>query len=84
MRDILMENTGRFAGRPARQQCAAVGRARHGQVLAGQGGHASINLERKPADRLKLIEIHREDIERPAGPLMDLLRGSSSTHRVLR
>jgi predicted AAA+ superfamily ATPase len=38
--------------------------------------HASINLDREPADRLKLIEIHREDIESlPA--LMDLLRGSS-------
>ena len=34
---------------------------------------ASINANRKPAERLKLIEIHREDIESlPA--LMDLVR----------
>src|SRR5260370_17792102 len=37
--------------------------------------HASINEDRKPSDRLKLIEIHREDIESlPA--LMALLRTS--------
>ena len=40
-----------------------------------KAAHASINVGRKPADRLKLIEIHREDIETlPA--LMDLLRSS--------
>jgi predicted AAA+ superfamily ATPase len=40
-----------------------------------KAAHASINANRKPADRLKLIEIHREDIESlPA--LMDLLRSS--------
>ena len=38
--------------------------------------HANINIDRKPADRLKLIEIHREDIESLPG-LMDLLRNSS-------
>ena len=37
VRDILVENTERFATRPAGQQCAAVGRARHGQIVAGQG-----------------------------------------------
>ena len=37
--------------------------------------HANINIDRKPADRLKLIEIHREDIESLPG-LMDLLRSS--------
>src|SRR6202044_3677090 len=40
-----------------------------------KAAHASINLNRKPADRLKLIEIHREDIESlPA--LMDILRNA--------
>ncbi len=40
-----------------------------------KAAHASINAGRKPADRLKLIEIHREDIESlPA--LMELLRRS--------
>ena len=38
VRDLLVENTRRFARAPPRQQCAAVGRARHGQVVAGQGG----------------------------------------------
>ena len=38
VRDILLENTRRFAAGLAGQQRAAVGRARHGQELAGQGG----------------------------------------------
>ena len=60
--------------RPARQQRAAVGRARHGQVLAGQGRPCRHQREPEAAERpLKLIEIHREDIESlPA--LMALLR----------
>ena len=37
MRDTLIENTERFATRAAGQQCAALGRARHGQIVAGQG-----------------------------------------------
>ena len=53
--------------RPARQQRAAVGRARHGQVVARQGGArrgapASWGSERKGKPDLKLVEIHREDI----------------------
>jgi uncharacterized protein len=41
-----------------------------------KAAQASINADRKPAARMKLIEIHREDIESlPA--LMDLLRGSA-------
>jgi uncharacterized protein len=40
-----------------------------------KAAHASINVTREPTDRLKLIEIHREDIESlPA--LMALLRTS--------
>ena len=41
-----------------------------------KAAHADINLKRKPADKLKLIEIHREDIESLPG-LMDRLRSSS-------
>ena len=37
-RDTLVQNTTPLRRRPARQQCAAVGRARHGQELAGEGG----------------------------------------------
>jgi predicted AAA+ superfamily ATPase len=40
-----------------------------------KAAHASINFDRKPAERLKLIEIHREDIE-SLPVLMDLLRSS--------
>jgi predicted AAA+ superfamily ATPase len=38
--------------------------------------HANINANREPEDRLKLIEIHREDIESLPG-LMELLRASN-------
>ena len=37
-RDTLAGQYAPFCRRPARQQCAALGRARHGQELAGQGG----------------------------------------------
>jgi uncharacterized protein len=75
VRDILIENTERFAnGLPANNVLlwGARGMGKSSLVKAAQ---ASINADRKPAARLKLIEIHREDIESlPA--LMDLLRGS--------
>jgi predicted AAA+ superfamily ATPase len=75
MRDILIENTERFAnGLPANNALlwGARGMGKSSLVKATQ---ASINLDRKPSERLKLIEIHREDIESlPA--LMELLRDS--------
>jgi predicted AAA+ superfamily ATPase len=75
MRDILIENTERFAdGLPA-NNALLWGARGMGKSSLVKATHASINLDRKPADRLKLIEIHREDIESlPA--LMDLLRAS--------
>src|SRR3989454_1512358 len=76
MRDILVENTERFAdGLPA-NNALLWGARGMGKSSLVKAAHASINLERKPADRLKLIEIHREDIESLPG-LMDLLRCSS-------
>jgi len=76
VRDILIENTERFAdGLPA-NNALLWGARGMGKSSLVKAAHASINLNRKPADRLKLIEIHREDIESlPA--LMDLLRASS-------
>ncbi len=76
MRDILIENTERFAdGLPA-NNALLWGARGMGKSSLVKAAHASINVDRKPADRLKLIEIHREDIESlPA--LMDLLRASS-------
>ena len=75
MRDILIENTERFAdGLPA-NNALLWGARGMGKSSLVKATHASINVNRKPADRLKLIEIHREDIESlPA--LMDLLRAS--------
>jgi predicted AAA+ superfamily ATPase len=75
MRDILIENTERFAdGLPA-NNALLWGARGMGKSSLVKAAHASINVDRKPADRLKLIEIHREDIESlPA--LMDLLRAS--------
>lgn len=75
MRDILVENTERFAdGLPA-NNALLWGARGMGKSSLVKASHASLNLNRKPADKLKLIEIHREDIETlPA--LMDLLRDS--------
>jgi uncharacterized protein len=76
MRDILMENTERFAdGLPA-NNALLWGARGMGKSSLVKATHASINVDRKPADRLKLIEIHREDIESLPG-LMELLRSSS-------
>ena len=86
VRDTLLENTERFAARPAGQQRPALGRARHGQVVAGQGRPCAGQRRRRRhgPPPLKLVEIHREDIESlPA--LMALLRaGAVPLHRVLR
>lgn len=76
MRDILIENTERFAdGLPA-NNALLWGARGMGKSSLVKAAHADINRKRKPADRLKLIEIHREDIESLPG-LMDLLRNSS-------
>jgi uncharacterized protein len=75
MRDILIENTERFAdGLPA-NNALLWGARGMGKSSLVKAVHADINTNRKPADRLKLIEIHREDIESLPG-LMDLLRHS--------
>jgi uncharacterized protein len=76
MRDILIENTERFAdGLPA-NNALLWGARGMGKSSLVKATHANINIDRKPADRLKLIEIHREDIESLPG-LMDRLRNSS-------
>ena len=76
MRDILMENTERFAGGLPANNALLWGARGMGKSSLVKAAHASINAERKAADRLKLIEIHREDIESlPA--LMEQLRASA-------
>jgi hypothetical protein len=75
MRDILIENTERFANGLPANNALLWGARGMGKSSLVKAAHATINAERKPADRLKLIEIHREDIESlPA--LMELLRAS--------
>ena len=75
MRDILIENTERFANGFPANNALLWGARGMGKSSLVKAAHASSNLNRKPAERLKLIEIHREDIESlPA--LMDLLRGA--------
>jgi predicted AAA+ superfamily ATPase len=76
MRDILIENTERFAdGLPA-NNALLWGARGMGKSSLVKAAHANINIARKPADKLKLIEIHREDIESLPG-LMDQLRNFS-------
>jgi predicted AAA+ superfamily ATPase len=75
MRDILIENTERFANGLPANNALLWGARGMGKSSLVKAAHARINIDRKPADRLKLIEIHREDIE-SLPVLMDLLRGS--------
>jgi predicted AAA+ superfamily ATPase len=75
MRDILIENTERFAdGLPA-NNALLWGARGMGKSSLVKAAHASINANRKPFVRLKLIEIHREDIE-SLPELMEQLRVS--------
>jgi uncharacterized protein len=75
MRDILIENTERFANGLPANNALLWGARGMGKSSLVKAVHADINTDRRPADRLKLIEIHREDIESLPG-LMDRLRGS--------
>ncbi|WFU37664.1 ATP-binding protein [Bradyrhizobium sp. CB82] len=76
MRDILIENTERFANALPANNALLWGARGMGKSSLVKAAHAGINADRKAPDRLKLIEIHREDIETlPA--LMEQLRGSS-------
>ena len=63
MRDILIENTERFANGLPANNALLWGARGMGKSSLVKAAHATINLERKASDRLKLIEIHREDID---------------------
>ena len=76
MRDILMENTERFAGGLPANNALLWGARGMGKSSLVKAAHASINADRKATDRLKLIEIHREDIE-SLPILMEKLRDAS-------
>ena len=75
MRDILIENTERFAtGLPA-NNALLWGARGMGKSSLVKAAHASVNARSDVAGTLKLIEIHREDIE-SLPQLMTLLRQS--------
>ena len=73
MRDILIENTERFANGLPANNALLWGARGMGKSSLVKAAHASINHDRKGTERLKLIEIHREDIE-SLPELMELLR----------
>jgi predicted AAA+ superfamily ATPase len=75
MRDILIENTERFATRLPANNALLWGARGMGKSSLVKAAHASVNARPDVAGTLKLIEIHREDIE-SLPLLMTLLRQS--------
>jgi len=75
MRDILIDNTERLANGFPANNALLWGARGMGKSSLVKATHATINLNREADDRLKLIEIHREDIE-SLPSLMELLRSS--------
>ncbi len=79
VRDILLDNTTRFAiGLPA-NNALLWGARGMGKSSLVKAAHAAVN-EKTPDAELKLIEIHREDIE-SLPKLMSIIR--SASHRFL-
>lgn len=73
VRDLLFENTERFANGLPANNALLWGARGMGKSSLVKAAHARINRDRPASSRLKLVEIHREDIESlPA--LMALLR----------
>jgi hypothetical protein len=80
VRDMLLENTGRFArGLPA-NNALLWGARGMGKSSLVKAAHAEINRGAKDEGRLKLVEIHREDIE-SLPTLMALMR--ETRHRFI-
>jgi uncharacterized protein len=82
VRDVLVENTERFAeGLPA-NNALLWGARGMGKSSLVKAAHAGVNakIDRRPRGVLKLIEIHREDIE-TLPDLMTALR--ASPHRFI-
>ena len=80
VRDLLVENTRRFARALPANNALLWGARGMGKSSLVKAAHAAINREKGVAGRLKLVEIHREDIEGlPA--LMTVLR--EAPHRFI-
>jgi predicted AAA+ superfamily ATPase len=81
MRDILIENTERFAtGLPA-NNALLWGARGMGKSSLVKAAHASVNAMAGVRGNLKLIEIHREDIE--SLPMLMALLRSSPLHFIV-
>jgi predicted AAA+ superfamily ATPase len=63
VRDLLIENTRRFARALPANNALLWGARGMGKSSLVKAAHAAINREAGVAGRLKLVEIHREDIE---------------------
>jgi predicted AAA+ superfamily ATPase len=75
VRDTLLENTERFAKALPANNALLWGARGMGKSSLVKAVHAEVNGSRQKDGLLKLVEIHREDIETlPA--LMELMRGS--------
>jgi predicted AAA+ superfamily ATPase len=80
VRDLLVENTRRFARALPANNALLWGARGMGKSSLVKAAHAAINREKGVKGRLKLVEIHREDIEGlPA--LMSILR--DAPHRFI-
>src|SRR6266849_5130521 len=75
VRDVLVENTERFARSLPANNALLWGARGMGKSSLVKAAHAAINSAHRPA-RLKLIEIHREDIE-SLPELMSILRSAA-------
>jgi predicted AAA+ superfamily ATPase len=63
VRDILMDNTRRFAAGLPANNALLWGARGMGKSSLVKAVHAAINISSAPAEPLKLIEIHREDVD---------------------
>jgi len=77
VRDVLVENTERFANGLPANNALLWGARGMGKSSLVKASHAAVNAASKSKNgQLKLIEIHREDID-SLPELMDITRGSS-------
>jgi hypothetical protein len=73
VRDTLLENTERFARALPANNALLWGARGMGKSSLVKAVHAAVNAAHRPSERLKLVEIHREDIE-SLPELMALMR----------
>ena len=74
-RDILVENTKRFAQGFAANNVLLWGARGMGKSSLIKSAHAAVNIDSETKGQLKLVEIHREDID-SMPQLMNLLKNS--------